>query len=142
MAAHGSVTLFFGDGEHVFNISPIGQTLELQDKCNAGVGTILQRLTTGTFFVNDFRETIRLGLIGGGMKPEEAFRLTKRYVDDRPWQESVLTAPAIIMAAMTGVPKEDVGKKEAAGDETGATTASPAPQSTESAQPSDSPQDK
>ena len=140
MAAHGSVTLAWADGEHTFNISKIGQSLELQDKCGAGIGTVMHRLLTGTFFVNDFRETIRLGLIGGGMDPVKAAKLVKRYVDERPWKESVLVATAIISAAMVGVPDEVVGKKDAADrTKTEATVASSDPLSTASARPSDSP---
>jgi hypothetical protein len=133
MAAHGEVLLPFGDGEHLFNISKNGQLLELQDKCDAGIGTILQRLRAGTFKVQDFRETIRLGLIGGGMPPVEAFKLVKRYVDERPWAESVLTATTIMLAAHVGVPEEKVGKQKAARGKTRAeVTASQEPHSTAS----------
>lgn len=112
MAAHGEVILDWGDGQHTFNISKIAQILELQDKCGAGIGTIHSRLRNGTFFFYDFREVVRLGLIGGGMKPVDALVLTRRYVDERPWHESVLTATAIIMAAFIGVPATPVGKKK------------------------------
>lgn len=143
MAAHGGVTLAWADGEHVFNISKIGQALELQDKCGCGIGEVMRRLLNGTFHVNDFREVIRLGLIGGGMKPTDALALVKRYVDERPWNESVLTATAIISAAMVGIPDEIVGKKPAADRATTeATAASPDPYSMESAPPSVSPPDK
>lgn len=124
MASHGSVKLVWGDGEQVFNIAKIGQALELQDKCNAGVGTVLQRLLSGTFFVNDFREVIRLALIGGGKSPEEAFKLVKRYVDERPWKESVLVATAIVSAAVVGVPDDPLSKKDGA-DQTETETATP-----------------
>ena len=63
---NGLITLAFGDGEHAFNIARIGQVLELQDKCNAGVATILGRLRRQEWYFADIRETIRLGLIGGG----------------------------------------------------------------------------
>lgn len=142
MAAHGSVTLAWADGDHTFNISKIGQALELQDKCGVGVGEVMRRLLTSTFHVNDFREVIRLGLIGGGMTPDEALKLTKRYVDDRPWKESVLIATAIISAAMVGVPEDKVGKKRAARTKTKATAASSDPRSTESVPRSDLPQDR
>jgi hypothetical protein len=130
----GDVVLPWADGEHTFNIRKIGPATELQDKCGGvGVGTIMNRLLKGNFFVADFREVIRLGLIGGGMRPVEASDLTKRYVDDRPWQESVLVATAIITAAIVGTPKEHVGKKgQAEGTATETVTAgSSAPPSTE-----------
>jgi len=144
MSAHGEVNLTWGDGDQVFNISKIGQALELQDKCGAGVGTIMNRLLTGSFMFNDFRETIRLGLIGGGMEPSAALTLTKRYVDERPWRESVLVATAIISSAMVGVPDEKVGKEPAdqTASEATTTVALSDPPSTASAPPSDLALDK
>lgn len=146
MAANGEIELTWGDGEHKFNIAKIGQVLELEEKCDAGVATIMQRLRTGTFFFNDFRETLRLGLIGGGLAPPDAMRLVRRYVDERPWQESVLPAQAILMRAMIGVPGDDVGKKPTADQTTTETpqmtAVSSDPLSTEQAPPSDGLQEK
>jgi len=143
MSATGEITLAFGDARHVFNVQKIGQALELQDKCGAGIGTIYSRLRAGGFYVNDIRETIRLGLIGGGLKPVEALLLVERYVDARPWKETQLLAIAILTAAMVGVPQEEDGatpKKDAA--ERAATEPAPttaglsAPSSTAPAPPS------
>jgi hypothetical protein len=107
----GAVTLAWADGDYTFNVQKIGQALELQEKCGAGVGTIMTRLLNGAFFVNDFRETIRLGLIGGGdVNPPAALSLVKRYVDERPWKESVLVATAIISAAIVGAPEKKTEK--------------------------------
>lgn len=150
MPANGQIELTWGDGDHVFNIAKIGQALELEEKCGAGIGTIITRLRAGTFFINDFRETIRLGLIGGGMEPPKAMQLVRRYVDARPWAESVLPAQAILTVAMVGVPGDDVGKKPIAEQTTSEPDAQPtaqmtglsAPQSTAPAPPSDSPRDK
>jgi hypothetical protein len=148
MASHGSVTLVWGDGEQIFNIAKIKQALELQDKCNSGVGTIMQRLMSGTFFINDFRETIRLGLIGGGMAPEKAFTLVKRYVDERPWKESVLVATAVISSAVVGIPDDPLSKKGGAdqttaeAETTASTTALSDPPSTAPVAQSDSPHAK
>lgn len=108
---NGKVELAWGDGEHTFNIAKIAQALELEEKCGCGVSEIFNRLHSGKWHVNDLREVLRLGLIGGGMAPPEALKLVKRYVDDRPWAESVQPATTVMMAALIGVPGDEVGKK-------------------------------
>ncbi len=136
MSRDGSITLAWGDGEHRFRLA-IGQLRELQEKCDAGPAEIVSRLSEGRWRVNDVRETIRLGLVGGGLAPATAHALTVRYVDERPWLESVQPAQAVLMAALVGVPDEPVGSspgKEAAAEAASeATVASPSPPSTATA---------
>ncbi len=133
MSRDGSITLTWGDGEHRFRLA-IGQLRELQEKCNAGPAEIAGRLADGRWRINDVRETVRLGLIGGGMALGDAHKLTVRYVEERPWLESVPAAQAVLMAALVGAPEEPVGKDQAAEAETEAVTdASPSPPSTEPA---------
>lgn len=144
MASHSAITLAFGDGEHVFDVGPLGVRLELEEKCGCGLLAILRRLNDDSR-VHDYREPVRLGLIGGGLSPSEALKLVVRYVDTRPAMESVPVARAIVMAALVGVAGDDVvGKGEAeratteAAGSTASTAASSAPPSTASAPPSDS----
>lgn len=111
MAANGEVTLTWGDGEHKFNVAKLRCVLELEEKCNAGFAEIYQRLAGGKWFYNDIRETLRLGLIGGGELPDKAMALINRYCDDVPFAENVLPAQAIIMAALVGVPDDNMEKK-------------------------------
>jgi Phage tail tube protein, GTA-gp10 len=144
MAVNGEVELTWGDGEHKFNIARLKCLLELEEKCGVGVFEIYQRILNGKWKINDLRETLRLGLIGGGMTPDKALRLINRYCDDQPWVESILPAQAILGAAMFGVPGDDLAKKaetERAKEDqsTEPTVDSPAPSSTDSAPPSDSP---
>jgi hypothetical protein len=129
MSRDGSITLAWGDGEHRFRLA-IGQLRELQEKCDAGPAEIAGRLADGRWRVNDVRETVRLGLIGGGMTPGDAHHRTVRYVDERPWLESLPAAQAVIMAALVGAPEEPVGKDQAAEAQTEAPEASPSPPST------------
>lgn len=128
MSADGSVTLAWGDGEHKFRL-PIGGLRELQQKCDAGAIEVMDRLRDRRWRVDDVRETLRLGLIGGGMTPVDALILVKRYVDDRPIMESVPTAFAVLMAALIGVPDDPVGKAEA--EEPAPAGSSPSPLSSE-----------
>lgn len=131
MSRSADVTLAWADGEYKFRLA-IGQLRELQEKCSAGPQTILTRLATGAWMLDDVREAIRLGLIGGGLKPAEALTLVQRYVDDRPLAENVATAQAVVLVAVFGAPDEPLpGKAAAAKAE--ATESSPSPPSTGSA---------
>ena len=117
MASNGEVTLTWGDGEHKFNIAKLKCILELEEKCGCGIAEVYKRISSGVWKFNDLRETLRLGLIGGGKPPDEALRLINRYCDDRPLAESILPAQAVIMAAMVGVPG-DMPEKKANPDRT------------------------
>lgn len=135
MSADASIVLAWGDGEHRFRL-PIGQLRELQDKCSAGPAEILGRIRMGSWRIDDLRETLRLGLIGGGMKPVDALLLVQRYVDARPYAESAQPAYEVLAAALFG-PEEAPGKGEAPASEE--TDGSPSAPSTEVAPSSDSP---
>jgi hypothetical protein len=105
---------------------------------------ILQRLRSGFWRIDDIRETLRLGLIGGGLQAEKALKLVIQYVDDfaeRPLPENVPHAMAVLGAALYGPADEEMpgGKTETAGAEKEAhgTDASPSPSSTAPAPSSD-----
>lgn len=106
MSRSGQVSFEWADGEHTFALK-IGQLIELQEKCDAGPPLILARLSGSAWRVSDVRETIRLGLIGGGMSPTDALKLTVRYVDERPLAESAMPANVILAAALYGAPEGD-----------------------------------
>jgi hypothetical protein len=105
----------FGGDERRFQLK-LGQIRELQEICKTGIGAIYERVATGGFYVDDIRETVRLGLIGGGMSPAEALRLTRAYVDEQPLFENRLLAMAILSAITVGLPDSDEGKAPAATD--------------------------
>lgn len=112
MSRDASVTLTWGDGDYAFRLA-WGQLSELQEKCDAGPFVILERLTEGRWKVQDISNVIRLGLIGGGMKPVEALKLVRSYVEDRPPMENLMFAQAILAAGVMGAPDEDAVKKNA-----------------------------
>jgi len=122
------VTIDWGDGEHVFRLA-FAQLLELQEKTDAGPLELFQRIGGGRWRVMDLRETIRLGLIGGGMDPAKAIVLVRRYVEQRPLSESVPVALEILTAAIA-IPENESPGKAPAGEETGA---SPLPPSMDAA---------
>lgn len=122
------VTITWGDDEYVFRLA-LAQLLALQEKTEAGPLELFQRIGTGRWKVQDLRETIRLGLIGGGLEPAKATVLTRRYVDERPLLESVPVALEILTAALA-MPESIAPGKAEAETETGA---SPLPPSMDAA---------
>lgn len=123
MSASAKTLFTWADGEHDFRLA-IGQLRELQEKCGAGPAEIHNRLAAGTWRVDDIRETIRLGLIGGGMTPTDALVLVTRYVDNRPLMENVVAAQAVLLVALIGAPDDKVGKPKAVKTRKKATVAS------------------
>lgn len=132
MSRNASINLDFGDGAHAFRLA-WGQLVELQEKCDAGPYVVLRRLMDGSWRMADIAETIRIGLVGGGMAPGEAIKLVRRYVEARPPMESILHAQAILSAALMGAPEEKPGEPEGeaeSGSTTSPTESSASPDST------------
>lgn len=116
----GEVTLDWADGKYTFRLTVKG-AIELEDKCNAPIAVIAQRIQTGGYRVEDVRQTIRLGLIGGGTSPIDAAKLVERYVDNRPLAEGMVMARLVLGGMMYGFEAHPLGKPAAAG------TGGPAP---------------
>jgi len=95
-------TLYFGDGEHKLSLT-IPLLEELQENLDLGPLQLLRRTLDGTWRVQDVREVIRLGLIGGGMKPLEALKLVERYASEAYIDDAVPVAFSVIAAAISGV---------------------------------------
>jgi hypothetical protein len=100
------VTLEWADGEYLFALR--GKEIEeLQAVCKAGFGTVYQRVMQGNWYIADIHNTIRLGLIGGGMGAIEAKRLCENYAVGLPLSAGpnspLLVAQAILGATMMGV---------------------------------------
>jgi hypothetical protein len=101
----GRIELDFGDGRYPFRLA-WAQLISLQEKTDAGPFMLQQRLLKGDWRVQDIAETIRWGLIGGGMVPLEATKLVRLFVETRPLLESLPVAMGIIAAALIGSPEE------------------------------------
>lgn len=112
MSSDCSISFTWGDGPHTFRLG-IKQQEELQEKCDAGPEMLFARVAAGLPNVLDLRETIRLGLVGGGMEPPAAVKLVERYVDDCPRKPNHIAARAILEACIVGVPDDPVGKSAA-----------------------------
>lgn len=132
MSADGSVELVFAGDERRFRLG-IAELIALQEKRNSGPLEIVMRLQLGSWRVEDVIETIRIGLLGGGMEGKAARELVEANVKPGAITEHVLTASAVLLSALQGVPDESVSKKDEAA--TGAPeTNSPSPPSTATVQ--------
>jgi hypothetical protein len=71
----------------------------------------LLRMIGNDWNVDDVRETIRLGLIGGGATPTDASLAVARYVDvAADWPSNIGVASAILIDALLGSSNDPVGK--------------------------------
>ncbi|WP_343303610.1 gene transfer agent family protein [Mesorhizobium retamae] len=102
------VELTWSGGEHEFKLN-IDLLRALQERCDAGPQHIFNRLGTGEWMVDDITSTIRLSLEGGGLEKEEARKLVKKHVEDRPLVLSVLTARLALAHALFGDENEEEG---------------------------------
>jgi len=109
MIKHGAVSFDWADGHYTFRLA-IGHWRELRDKTGAGPYELYERVVRRRWFVDDLREVIRLGLIGGGTDPVAALKLVQNYVDERPLLEAV-PAALVIMSAALVAPEGDRSKK-------------------------------
>lgn len=109
---NGRIELDFADGTYGFRLA-IGELEELQEKTGFGPYALLRRLLANDWNIADVRETIRLGLIGDGLKPHDALTLVRRYIDQRSdWLNNAMLAQAIVSAALIGAPEEVPGKSD------------------------------
>lgn len=100
-----AITLPFGDSEAVTFDLRLGEIRKIQAQTGLGPAVILHELQSDAWKVDHYRETILQGLLGGGMKVEEARKLVVKWVDERPARESLLTAQAILMSWILGAPE-------------------------------------
>lgn len=107
----------FGDGVQRFRLG-IGQLEELQEKTDCGPEELWSRVSLGTWRVHDIIQTIRLGLIGGGMEAMTALALVGRYVDSGNLVSHKPLVQSILGAALVGAPDEDQREGEGQAGET------------------------
>lgn len=112
MSRDAQITFPWADGDYTFRLG-WGELEQLQEACDAGPYVILTRLQDDTWRVGDISHTIRLGLVGGGMKMTDALLKVRRFVEARPPTENLLFAQIILSAACVGAPEERVGEEGA-----------------------------
>lgn len=74
----------------------------LQTVLSSGPPAILTRLQSGDWMVDDILETIRLGLIGGGMDHRQAAKLIDEYVGNYPLLQYQIPAIKVLLAVLVG----------------------------------------
>ncbi|WP_426229291.1 gene transfer agent family protein [Pararhizobium sp. DWP3-4] len=109
MSRDATIMLPWADGDHTFRLG-WGELELLQEACDAGPYVILNRLFDESWKIGDISNTLRLGLIGGGMTPGSALKLTRTYVEKRPPVENLVFAQAVLSAGCIGAPEERVGE--------------------------------
>jgi hypothetical protein len=101
MSRHGEVTLEWGDGEYPFRLG-YRELMELQRVCDGGPDWIAGQIHSVHCRVEYVRETLRLGLIGGGMKQSEALGKVRSFFEEQmgDYDNNRLIAWAIIESAL------------------------------------------
>jgi hypothetical protein len=104
MSRHGAVELDFGDGTFTFRLG-LEEIEELEEKRDASLFALARRLDPAMRDARlaDIKEVIRLGLVGGGTAPTAALRLIRRYIDERPIDESRDVAFGVVLAGLARV---------------------------------------
>jgi hypothetical protein len=133
------VVLTFLDGEEYLFRLAWGQLIRLQESRKLGPFVIFDRLHGDDWMVEDIRDVIRFGFVGGGMAEVDALKLVRQFVEaEPPFRRSLQLARKIMEAGVIGPEDiEDLEKKspETASESTTSTTAeSASPNSTGSLQ--------
>lgn len=96
-------TAFFGDGEKTFALTT-EMILELERTTGSGIMALHARFRAGIAYFSDLVEVIRTGLIGGGMSPEDAHKLTGIYGRSMQVQDLYHLAFDVLDARYVGKP--------------------------------------
>lgn len=136
MSRNGEITQTWAGGQHTFRLG-IGELEQHEEAIGkdrpteypAGPMAVLGRLYAGLWRIPDIRETVRLGLVGGGTHPVEARKLVERYVDTDLVAGAALAI--LILSAALGIEERQpepsgkeapAGKRRRAGRKTTAST--------------------
>lgn len=125
----------WGDADFTFRLG-IGEQRKIQERCDAGISEIAARLSTlalalaqedakpmrhlialgygGSFRVDDVREVVLRGLVGGGMTENDAAKVVRERIDEQmDFKGGVSIAYAACMAALCGPEDEPLGERKA-----------------------------
>jgi len=133
MSRHGEITLAFGAEERLFRLG-LSQIRAIEERCDAGIPELLVRLEPlvrgiqanltfrqllqgrmlGAWRIDDVREPLLQGLIGGGMGSTEAGVLIRAVFDERISFSFAPLAYLVLEAAWHGPPDDLPGETPAA----------------------------
>jgi hypothetical protein len=110
----GDVSLTWAGGEHDFKLT-LDHLRAIQDRCDAGPEFVMRRLLSPQWLIDDVLVPIRLGLEGGGMAKEDARKLVRIHLEERPdkLKEGALVAHQILVAAILGNAEDMPGELKA-----------------------------
>lgn len=104
MNRHGAAELDWADGTYTFRLG-LAEIEEIEEKRDLSLFAMARRLSPveRDARLADIREVLRLGLIGGGMKPVDALTKVRKYADERPLDENRDIAYAVVLAGLARV---------------------------------------
>lgn len=143
MSLSPELTLPLGAEEYVFRLR-LGEERKIEEKCGAGLPELARRLAPvmnlarvtrdsteadrgaiflraisqgaiGDFRVDDYREPLYQGLVGGGMDATLAGVLIREHVDGQPRLTFAVMAFQLIMETLAGGREAEPGEKRPAG---------------------------
>jgi hypothetical protein len=105
------INLTFGDAKYDF-LFLADEWRELQRVTNVGPWELESRMVSNRCLYADIRETIRVGLIGGGMKPGNAVGLVDAHIGVKPGdlEAGRLVAIAAISHSLHGLDEDVAGE--------------------------------
>lgn len=104
-----AVVLQWPGGEHAFRL-PLTQLEVLQQKTDCGPEFLLNKISLGQWAAVELFETIRAGLIGGGMSAADAQKLVGSAFERHALIGFKVPAQAILGHALYGPPDDPVGE--------------------------------
>lgn len=102
-----SKDVVWAGGEHAFAFK-IEHLRALQDRTDCGPEWLMRRLLTPEWRVDDVCNVIRLGLEGGGMPADDARKLVRVHLEDKP-ENLKATALVAGMVLMDAIMVEEAG---------------------------------
>lgn len=96
----------FAGAERSFCLG-VGEFIDIEEASGHAIGVVYQRFATTTYSIKDVLAVLTEGLIGGGMKPQDANRLVKGQLCAKPLIQSGALAGGILMYFMTGVDPDE-----------------------------------
>jgi len=126
MSRTAKVNLPFGGQKRVFQLD-VPRLDELQELTDLGPEAMIRHIQNGDYKTREISETLRLGLIGGGMEPNAAAIMVERYGSGPYVMDCKSLAYLILMAAISGAPESQ--KDGEPGESGGAGETPPTPES-------------
>lgn len=111
------VMMVWPGGEHPFRLA-LGELEGLQQKTDCGPEFLLMKLRSGQWTAVELFETLRFGLIGGGMDQTAAVKAVRDAFDRHPLIEFKVPALTVLMASIYGPADDPAGEGSPAGDPT------------------------